>query len=67
MKKFKDFILEVEKLEPIDPFPPMFYVCSHGASIKYPVLVSKDHAKWLKSNGVVVYSRDEYLKLRKEL
>lgn len=66
-KTYKDFKLEVEQLEPIDPFPPMYYVCSHGASVQYPVLVNKDKADWLKSEGVKVYTRDEYLKLRKRL
>ena len=39
MKNFKDFELEIEKLEPLDPFPEHFYAVSHGASIKYPVLI----------------------------
>jgi|11_taG_2_1085331.scaffolds.fasta_scaffold05730_8 hypothetical protein len=67
MKTWKDFELEVEKLEPLDPFPPMYYVCSHGASVRYPVLVSKENADWLKSEGAKVYTREEYLNLRKRL
>ena len=67
MKTWKDFELDIELLEPLDPFPPHFYVCSHGASVQYPVLVYEKEAKWLKSEGVTVYSRDEYLKLRERL
>ena len=59
--------IDIEVIEPIEPFPDMFYVCSHGASVQHPVLVQEKDAKWLKEAGVKVYTREAYLKLRERL
>lgn len=41
----------------------VYFVCSHGGSVKQPVLVGERHARWLQSEGIVVYTEEEYLRL----